>query len=95
MLLFGTQYLELVIPIVLALGGWIGAVYWANTHPRVRHVREPVQGVLASGAADEGDEGVPGPGAVPQPRQQVAEQPGVPRQSQPAPGDRTGSARDR
>jgi hypothetical protein len=94
-LLFGAQYFALIIPIVVALAAWITAVYWANKHPRVRHVSEPAAGVLAAGAADEGDEGVSGPGPVPQPRQQVAEQPQVPRQPQPARGDRTGSARDR
>ena len=95
MLLFGNQYLELVIPIVLALGGWIGAVYWANNHPRVRHVSQPTTSVLAAGAADEGEEAVTGPGAVPQPRQQVPEQPAVPRQAQPERADRSESARDR
>ena len=95
MLLFGAQYFALIIPIVVALAGWIIAVYWANNHPRVRHVVEPTADVLAAGAADEGAEAVAGPGAVPQPRQQVPEPPPVPRQSQPARGDRTGSARDR
>jgi hypothetical protein len=100
-LLFGTQYLVLIIPIVVALGGWIMAVYWANKHPGVRHVAEPTAAMLAAGAADEGDEAVAGPGAVPQPRQQAQptqqapEPPPVPRQSQPASEDRTGSARDR
>jgi hypothetical protein len=95
MLLFGTQYLILIIPIVVALFGWITVVYWANKHPRVRHVSEPVRDVLAAGAADEGDEGVSGPGSVPQPRQQATEPPSVPRQPEPARGDRTGSARGR
>ena len=88
MLLFGTQYLELVIPIVLALGGWVGAVYWANNHPRVRHVSQPTRSVLAAGAADEGEEAVTGAGAVPQPRQQAPEPPSVPRQAQPERADR-------
>jgi hypothetical protein len=95
MLLFGTDYLALIIPIVLALGGWVAVVYWANAHPRVKHVSEPVREVLASGAADEDAEAVPGPGPVPQPRQQVTEPPPVPRPSEPARGDRSGSARGR
>ena len=95
MLLFGTQYLALIIPIVVALGGWIIAVYWANNHPKVRHVNQPTAGVLAAGAADEGEEGVAAPGAVPQPRQQVPEQPAVPRQAQPQRADQSESARDR
>jgi hypothetical protein len=97
-LLFGSQYIVLVVPIVVALGGWIAVVYWANNHPRVRHVSDPTAGVVAAaGAADEGEEAVagPGPGAVPQPRQQAPETPPVPRQSQPAREDRTESARDR
>lgn len=95
MLLFGNQYLILIIPIVVALIGWLAAVYWANIHPRVRHVGEPTADVLAAGAADEDAEPVPGPGSVPQPRPQVTEPPPVPRQPEPAPGDRTGSARGR
>lgn len=103
MLLFGTQYLALIIPIVLALAAWITGVYWANNHPRVRHVQQPTAEVLAPGAADEGEEALAGPGpAVPQPRQQAPapagqaqEPPPVPRQSQPAREDRTQSARDR
>jgi hypothetical protein len=108
-LLFGAQYFALIIPIVVALGGWITAVYWANNHPQVRHVNEPTAAMLAAGAADEGEEAGAGPGAVPQPRQQAAEStqqapestqqaaepPSVPRQSQPERADRTGSARDR
>jgi hypothetical protein len=103
-LLFGAQYFALIIPIVLALACWIAAVYWANNHPRVRHVNEPTADVLAAGAADEGDEAAAGPGAVPQPRQQAQpaqatqqapEPPPVPRQSQPERADRTESARDR
>jgi hypothetical protein len=106
-LLFGAQYLALIIPIVLALAGWIGGVYWANNHPRVRHVPQPTASMLAPGAADEGEEAVAGPvagpgPAVPQPRQQAPEPAGqaqepppVPRQSQPVREDRTQSARDR
>ena len=102
MLLFGAQYFALIIPIVLALAGWITAVYWANNHPKVRHVNEPTAAMLAAGAADEGEEAVAGPGAVPQQRQQAPEAtpqapepPPVPRQAQPERADRTGSARDR
>jgi hypothetical protein len=100
-LLFGAQYFALIIPIVVALFAWITAVYWANNHPRVKHVSEPTADVLAAGAADEGDEAAAGPGAVPQPRQQAQptqqapEPPPVPRQSQPERADRTESARDR
>jgi hypothetical protein len=107
-LLFGTQYLALIIPIVLALAAWITGVYWANNHPRVRHVNQPTASMLAPGAADEGEEAAAGAGpdaaagAVPQPRQQAPEPAGqaqepppVPRQSQPAREDRTQSARDR
>lgn len=102
MLLFGAQYFALIIPIVLALAGWIAAVYWANNHPKVKHVNEPTAAMLAAGAADEGEEAVTGAGAVPRPRQQAPEptpqapeSPQVPRQSQPERADRTGSARDR
>jgi hypothetical protein len=102
-LLFGAQYLALIIPIVLALAGWIAGVYWANNHPRVKHVNEPTAAMLAAGAADEGEEAVAGPGTVPQPRQQAPEptpqaqsqSPQVPRQAQPERADRTESARDR
>jgi hypothetical protein len=101
-LLFGTQYLVLIIPIVVALGGWIAVVYWANNHPQVRHVNEPTAAMLAAGAADEGEEAVTGAGAVPQPRQQAPEptpqapeSPSVPRQAQPERADRSESARDR
>ena len=81
MLLFGAQYLALIIPIVLALAGWIAAVYWANNHPQVRHVNQPTASMLAPGAADEGEEAAApaGPdaraGAVPRPRQQQAAEP--------------------
>ena len=101
MLLFGAQYFALIIPIVLALAGWITAVYWANNHPKVKHVNEPTAAMLAAGAADEGEEAVAGPGTVPQPRQQApeptpqAQSPQVPRQAQPERADRTESARDR
>jgi hypothetical protein len=100
MLLFGNQYLILIIPIVVALFGWIAAVYWANIHPRVRHVGQPAADVrpadvLAAGAADEDAEPVSGPGSVPRPRQQATEPPPVPRQPEPARGDRTGSTRGR
>ena len=95
MLLFGAQYFALIIPIVLALAGWITAVYWANNHPKVKHVNEPTAAMLAAGAADEGEEAVTGAGAVPRPRQQAPESPQVPRQSQPERADRTGSGRDR
>jgi len=99
LLLFGAQYLALIIPVVVALVGWLVAVYWANNHPHVRHVSQPTADVLAPGAADEGAEAVAGPGAVPQPRQPAPEPPpeppAVPRQARPERADRTGSARDR
>jgi hypothetical protein len=101
MLLFGNQYLILIIPIVVALFGWIAVVFWANIHPGVRHVGQPAADVrptdvLAAGAADEdAEQPVSGPGSVPQPRQQATEPPPVPRPPEPARGDRSGSARGR
>jgi hypothetical protein len=91
-LLFGSDYLILIIPIVVALFGWILAVFWASTHPRVRHLEDPAREVLAAGAADEGDEAGSGAGPVPPPRQQVPEPPPAQRPAPPAPANRTGSA---
>jgi hypothetical protein len=58
------DYIFLIVPVVLVLFGWIGACYWADAHPDVRHVgRAPAQAItrgeaqaeatLAAGAADE------------------------------------------
>lgn len=60
----GVDYIFLIIPVVLVLFGWIGACFWADAHPEVRHVgRAPAQAItrgeaqaeatLAAGAADE------------------------------------------
>jgi hypothetical protein len=78
MVLFGSQYFILIIPIVVALFGWIGVVFWANIHPRVHHVGGPAAHALgadglAAGAADEDAEPGTATGSVPQPRQRVAE----------------------
>jgi hypothetical protein len=91
-LLFGSDYLVLIIPIMVALFGWIGLVFWANTRTRVHHVDETAGDVPAPGAADE-DAGLgSGDGRVPPPRPQVTQPPAVPRPAPPARGDRTGSA---
>jgi hypothetical protein len=90
----GTDYLVLIIPVVLALFGWIGAVYWASYHARVRHIDEPARGVLAAGAADEDAGAAAGPGSVPDPRQPRSEPPPAP-PTEAERADRTGSARGR
>jgi hypothetical protein len=55
--LTGIGYFFLIVPVVLALFGWIGAVYWASYHRQVHRISEPVHSAMARGAADEG----PGP----------------------------------
>ena len=37
----GVDYIFLIVPVVVVLFGWIGAVYWANAHPDVRRPGEP------------------------------------------------------
>ncbi len=58
----GVDYVFLIIPVVVVLFGWIGAVYWADSHPDVRHVGrasdlaisgQAAETTLAAGAADE------------------------------------------
>jgi hypothetical protein len=59
----GVDYVFLIVPVVVVLFGWIGACYWADAHPDVRHVgRVPGPAIsgetggestLAAGAADE------------------------------------------
>ncbi|HEX3489960.1 MAG TPA: hypothetical protein VHU92_11470 [Streptosporangiaceae bacterium] len=60
----GVDYIFLIVPVLVALFGWIGACYWADAHPEVRHVgRAPARAMtrgeaqaeatLAAGAADE------------------------------------------
>ena len=59
----GVDYVFLIVPVVVVLFGWIGAVYWADSHPSVRHVgrasdlaisgQAAAETTLAAGAADE------------------------------------------
>lgn len=59
----GADYVLLVVPVVVVLFGWIGACYWADAHPDVRHVgnvpgpaisgEKAGESTLAAGAADE------------------------------------------
>jgi hypothetical protein len=61
----GIDYLYLIVPVVIVLFGWIGAVLWADAHPEVRHVGSTsgpaisgrsgteAEATLAAGAADE------------------------------------------
>ncbi len=59
----GVDYVFLIIPVVVVLFGWIGAVYWADSHSEVRHVgrasdlaisgQAGTETTLAGGAADE------------------------------------------
>jgi len=69
----GVDYIFLIVPVVLVLFGWIGACFWADAHPEVRHVgRAPAQAItrgeaqaeatLAPGAADEYQPGEYQPG---------------------------------
>ena len=37
----GVDYIFLIVPVVVVLFGWIGAVYWANAHSDVRRPGEP------------------------------------------------------
>jgi hypothetical protein len=90
----GVLYLALIVPVVLALFGWVAAVFWASWHPQVHHIDEPARGVLAAGAADEDAGAVAGPGSVPEPRQPPSA-PSPARPPEPQPADRTGSARGR
>jgi hypothetical protein len=91
-LLFGSDYFVLIIPVVVALFGWIGLVFWASTRTRPRDVDVAAASVPAPGAADE-DAGLgAGDGLVPPPRPQVSQPPAVARPEPPAQGDRTGSA---
>jgi len=78
----GVDYVFLIVPVVVVLFGWIGACYWADAHPDVRHVgRVPGRAIsgetggestLAGGAADEnqaaaGERIAAGDEAVPRP----------------------------
>jgi hypothetical protein len=61
----GIDYLYLIVPVVIVLFGWIGAVLWADAHPDVRHVGSAAspaisgrsgaeaEATLAAAAADE------------------------------------------
>jgi hypothetical protein len=59
----GVDYIFLIVPVVLVLFGWIGACFWADAHPEVRHVGRAAgpaipgetgtEATLAPGAADE------------------------------------------
>jgi hypothetical protein len=85
----GVDYIFLIVPVVLVLFGWIGACFWANAHPEVRHVgRAPAQAITrgeaqaedtpAAGAADENqpaDERIAAAEAQPEQPEQ-SEQPG-------------------
>jgi hypothetical protein len=87
----GVDYIFLIVPVVLVLFGWIGACYWADAHPEVRHVgRAPAQAItrgeaqaeatLAASAADENqpaDERIAAAEAQPEP----SAQPGQPGQT--------------
>ena len=50
----GVDYIFLIVPVVVVLFGWIGAVYWANAHPDVRRPGEPGRAIA----------GQAGPGAT-------------------------------
>jgi len=39
--LTGLDYVALIVPVLVVLFGLIGGVYWADSHPSVRHVGEP------------------------------------------------------
>ncbi len=84
------DYIFLIVPVVLVLFGWIGACYWADAHPEVRHVgRAPAQAItrgeaqaeatLAAGAADENQpagERIAAAEAQPEAQSERSEQPG-------------------
>jgi hypothetical protein len=39
--LTGLDYFLIVVPLAVALFGWLALVFWADFHPDVRHVGEP------------------------------------------------------
>ena len=39
--LTGWDFVALIAPVVFVLFAWIAIVYWADTHPNVRHAEQP------------------------------------------------------
>ena len=86
----GVDYIFLIVPVLVVLFGWIGACYWADAHPEVRHVgsaparamtrgETQAEATLAASAAEENqpaDERI----AAAEARSERSEQPGQPGQ---------------
>jgi hypothetical protein len=51
----GVDYIFLIVPVLVVLFGWIGACYWADAHPDVRHVGgAPGRAITGPGSASPG-----------------------------------------
>lgn len=98
----GVDYFLIVVPVAVALFGWVAMVYWANRHPEVRRVRGPHRSVAGGVFEGLGRSVMPTRDAVPPEARRVPSQgaapdseSGVPEDEHPAARAATATARRR
>lgn len=74
----GVDYFLIVVPVAVALFGWIAMVYWANRHPEVRRVRGAPRSVAGGVFEGVGRSVMPTRDAVPPEARRVPSQGAAP-----------------